>query len=46
MSWYAWAIDGRPCVEIQFADGKFDVVDILSILVTAFVQVEVVSLPL
>ena len=23
----AWVIDGRPCVELQLADGKLDVVD-------------------
>ena len=23
----AWAIDGRPCVEVQLADGKLDVAD-------------------
>ena len=23
----AWVIDGRPCVEVQLADGKLDVVD-------------------
>ena len=27
MSWNAQAIDGRPCVGVQLADGKLDVVD-------------------
>ena len=42
----ARAIDRRRCVELQLPHGKLDVVDNLSIMVTVFFQVEVVSLPL
>ena len=42
----AWAIDRRPCVEVQLADEKLDVVNNFVYFGDCICQVEVLNLPL